>query len=152
MGTRPLEITLKTINMVSLNKHEKGNMGEEIACKYLINKGFAILDRNYRKLWGELDIVGLKDGVIHFFEVKSVTSSLEERVKDLNDRFSDHDAYRPEVNVHGFKIRQIRRMVSTYMSERKINPETEFRFHVASVFMDMNMRRARVRLISDLIL
>lgn len=34
-----------------------GQWGEEIACKYLENKGYIVLDRNFRRKWGEIDIV-----------------------------------------------------------------------------------------------
>ena len=48
-----------------------GQLGEDIACKYLISKGFTIIERNYRKKWGEIDIVSQKSGRIHFVEVKA---------------------------------------------------------------------------------
>lgn len=34
-----------------------GQWGEEIACQYLKNKGYNILERNFRKRWGEIDII-----------------------------------------------------------------------------------------------
>ena len=49
-----------------------GEIGEEIACQFLERKGFKILERNYRKPWGEIDIIAEKDGVIRFVEVKAV--------------------------------------------------------------------------------
>lgn len=36
---------------------ELGQWGEEVAYKYLKNKGYTILDRNFRKKWGEIDII-----------------------------------------------------------------------------------------------
>lgn len=38
-------------------KQQLGQWGEEIACKYLENKGYKILDRNFRQKWGEIDII-----------------------------------------------------------------------------------------------
>lgn len=49
----------------------KGNEGEERAVRYLQDRGFHIVDRNYTKKGGELDIVARKEGVLRFVEVKS---------------------------------------------------------------------------------
>ena len=48
--------------------------GEEIACVYLKKKGFKIIDRNFRKGYGEIDIIALKDDVLVFIEVKTRTT------------------------------------------------------------------------------
>ena len=48
-------------------KHnETGVVGENIVTKYLENKGFSVIDRNYNKKWGELDIIAQKGGLVHF--------------------------------------------------------------------------------------
>lgn len=49
-----------------------GMEGEEIAGLYLIHNGFTIIDRNWNLHRGnEIDIVALKDNVLHFIEVKT---------------------------------------------------------------------------------
>jgi len=58
--------------MVSKSR-KTGDLGESIACRFLINKGFSIVERNYLKKWGEIDIIAKKDGKAHFIEVKSVS-------------------------------------------------------------------------------
>lgn len=50
---------------------EKGNVAEEKACGYLRSEGFDIIDRNVYSRFGEIDIIALKNGVLHFVEVKS---------------------------------------------------------------------------------
>ena len=55
-------------------------MGEKKACEYLKKLGFKIIDRNYRKGYGEIDIVAIEetknDGkVLVFVEVKTRTSN-----------------------------------------------------------------------------
>jgi putative endonuclease len=47
-----------------------GEIGENIAVKFLMKHNFQILERNYTKKWGEIDIVGKKLGKLHFIEVK----------------------------------------------------------------------------------
>jgi putative endonuclease len=49
----------------------KGFAIEDRAQEWLKTQGFEIVDRNYLEKFGELDIVALKGGVIHFIEVKS---------------------------------------------------------------------------------
>jgi putative endonuclease len=56
-------------------KIEEGNRGEEIAVKYLQDKGYKIIDRNFRLKGGEIDIVAVKDGILIFVEVKTRTSN-----------------------------------------------------------------------------
>lgn len=52
-----------------------GNRGEEIASIYLANKGYAIVERNWKTRWCEIDIIAQKDDCIYFVEVKYRTSS-----------------------------------------------------------------------------
>lgn len=54
------------------NNSKVGKIGEDIFVKHLVKHKYSILDRNFRKNWGEIDVVAKKDGIIHFFEVKSV--------------------------------------------------------------------------------
>lgn len=49
----------------------KGDIAEEQACEYLRKRGFSIIDRNVSSRFGEIDIIAMKDEVIHFIEVKS---------------------------------------------------------------------------------
>lgn len=46
-------------------------IGENIACEYLINHHYTILERNFQKRYGELDIVAVKDNILVFIEVKT---------------------------------------------------------------------------------
>lgn len=57
--------------MTKLNKKDVGDRGEELAAEYLQMNGYAILQRNYRQRFAEIDLVALKDGVLVFCEVKS---------------------------------------------------------------------------------
>lgn len=49
----------------------KGNLGEDRACRFLGESGFMIVERNFYSRFGEIDIIALKDEVLHFIEVKS---------------------------------------------------------------------------------
>lgn len=47
-----------------------GVLYENAAVRFLIGKGYRVLQRNYKTRWGEIDIIAEKKGVIHFIEVK----------------------------------------------------------------------------------
>jgi len=47
-----------------------GRQAEAAAAAYLKNRGFKILDQNWRTRWCEIDIVAQKKNVVYFAEVK----------------------------------------------------------------------------------
>lgn len=49
----------------------KGNLAEESACEFLFENGFTIVEQNFYSSFGEIDIIALKNGILHFVEVKS---------------------------------------------------------------------------------
>lgn len=49
----------------------KGDHGEQIATDFLLEKGFSILERNWRHHHLEVDIIASKDGLLHIVEVKT---------------------------------------------------------------------------------
>lgn len=48
-----------------------GNLGEDMAAKYLLDKGYTILHRNWRHKNWETDIIATKKSTLHFIEVKT---------------------------------------------------------------------------------
>ena len=48
-----------------------GNRGEDRAQEYLFARGYEILHRNWRNGRYELDLVAVRDGVLHIIEVKT---------------------------------------------------------------------------------
>jgi len=51
-------------------RSQLGKTGEEIVVTMLEQKGFSILDRNYRKRYGEIDLIASKGDLLVFVEVK----------------------------------------------------------------------------------
>lgn len=103
-----------------------GQKGEDEATKYLRNKGFCILDRNYRKPWGELDIVAKKGEYLYFVEVKTVTRRGE----------VGPDFYEPEDNIHPWKIKRLSRAINTYLLEKKIDDEADWQVDAIAVYLE----------------
>ncbi|HEY7851045.1 MAG TPA: YraN family protein, partial [Ktedonobacterales bacterium] len=48
-----------------------GRHGEDLACLWLQQEGYTILERNWRRLCGELDIIAEREGVVIGVEVKT---------------------------------------------------------------------------------
>lgn len=94
---------------------EIGKIGEDIAEKYLKNKDFQILARNYLKKWGEIDIVTRRTDKIHFIEVKTV--SYETKIE--LDLAVTRRTWRPEENVHAYKLRKLNRAIESWLMENK---------------------------------
>jgi putative endonuclease len=57
-------------------KKELGARGEELAVRYLKNRGYRILERNYRIKFGEIDIIAEQGGDLVFVEVKTRSDNL----------------------------------------------------------------------------
>ncbi len=59
----------------TLDRQSLGKAGEDLACRELERRGYAISARRYRTRFGEIDIVADDHGVIVFVEVKARRSS-----------------------------------------------------------------------------
>lgn len=127
------------------DKQKIGEMGESIAVKFLMKHGFSILDRNYTKKWGEIDIVAQKDNKIYFIEVKSV-SHLPYRTSDFDDN------YNPEDNMHPWKMKRMARTVQTYLLDKKVDDEVEWQVDLLVVYLDLKTGKSEVKVVNDLIL
>ncbi len=99
----------------SFNNKKIGAIGEQIAARYLKDHGFEILNMNYLKKWGEIDVIAKKSNKVHFVEVKTVSYGTK---TDL-ERAVAHGTWRPEENVHAFKIRKLSRAIDTWIAETK---------------------------------
>lgn len=59
-----------------LTNQYKGANGENVAAAYLLQKGYSIIERNWRYKHSEIDIIASKENKLHFVEVKTRTSKL----------------------------------------------------------------------------
>lgn len=93
-------------------KHnELGCLGEEVAARYLIQKGYNILARDWRIGHRDLDIVAFKDGVVIFVEVKTRASL----------RYGP-----PEEAIDNRKIRSLFAAATAYIRYYRVNNPCQF--------------------------
>jgi putative endonuclease len=125
------------------NSQRIGELGEDVACKFLVKHGFSILERNYTKKWGEIDIIAEKWNKRYFIEVKSKS------VSDLN--FVLDEVNRPEENMHIWKMKRLRRVVETYLISKRLG-SVHWQFDLIIVYLDIEKRLARVKVVDNIIL
>jgi len=131
-------------------KNQVGAYGEQIAVNYLKNKGFTVLDINYLKKWGELDIVARETlgnkQIIHFVEVKAVSYE----TKAALTQAVTHETWSPEDNVHFKKIQRMNRTIESWLSEN--NCELDWQIDIAAVRIVTREKFASVKYIPNIIL
>ncbi|MBI3602618.1 MAG: YraN family protein [Candidatus Omnitrophica bacterium] len=96
-----------------------GNYGEEHACRYLQDKGYKILEKNFRNRMGEIDLIAQDKHTVCFIEVKT--------------RKSLHCG-QPYESVHPHKQRKIVQVALTYLKYRYRTVEVLSRFDVISIY------------------
>ena len=138
--------------MPQTEKQNVGNVGENIACRFLEKRGFRIVERNYRKKWGEIDIIAEKDNILHFVEVKTNRADLSAAVSLDGESGGDSAGYRPEESVRLWKKQRMSRAIRTYFAERRIPDDKEFEIDVAAVLLDPHRKKARTKFIKNVLL
>jgi len=106
--------------MAGRGKNLLGRAGEDAVCKYLIDRGHTIMERNWRTGHLEVDIISLARDGIHFVEVKSRTAPVMGSPQDA---------------VTTLKMRHIATAAGRYMAMRgnRTGGDMEVKFDVAAV-------------------
>ncbi len=99
----------------SVSIRGKGRRGEDRAAEFFKERGFTVLERNYRRLTGEIDLILERGGVIYFVEVKT-----------------RHGTFRAEDRIDGAKLRRMLSTAEAYLSDAGLS-DTEVRFLLAVV-------------------
>ncbi len=105
-----------------------GEFGEKIAEKFLKDKGFKIVEKNFCSRNGEIDIIADIGGVRHFIEVKSSISGSAK--------------VDPVENMTSFKIQKQRAVISEYLREKR--GVSDWQIDVLFVYLDIKDRVAKV--------
>ncbi len=55
--------------------NDLGRLGEQLAADWLVERGFTVLERNWRHSRAEVDIIACRALTLHFIEIKTRSSS-----------------------------------------------------------------------------
>jgi putative endonuclease len=116
-----------------------GKIGEDTVLNYYQKLGFLYKERNYRKKWGEIDLIFLRGHVLHFVEVKTV---LKTQIK------SD---FHPHERVDDRKLLRLGRTIETYLLEKKLT-ESLWQFDIAAVEIDLDSKSAEIEVLDNIII
>ena len=97
---------------------ETGKYGESLAIRYLILKDFDIIECNWRHNHLEVDIIAVKNNIIHFIEIKT--------------RHSISFGF-PEESVTGKKFKNLQNAAAVYLS--RFNKVMNIQFDILSIMM-----------------
>ncbi len=126
------------------SKESVGMQGELIASNFLQNKGYEILEMNYKnslgKRLGEIDIIAEDKaaGELVFVEVKT-------------RRLQGNEDALPEENITHSKLRKLSRIAGSYLN-RKNWQDKDYRFDAVSVWLDWDARNAKVKHLKNIFL
>lgn len=111
-----------------------GQLGERIAAEYLAGQRYEILEKNYRKSFGEVDIIAKDQEVMVFVEVKtrqaSAFSSTALEAVDLR------------------KQRRLSRIAREYLLSRRLD-DVSARFDVIAIVLNKKKQAERIDHIRD---
>jgi putative endonuclease len=105
-----------------------GRRGEQLAAEHLERLGYAIVTRNHRTRYGEIDLVACDGTTLVFVEVKTRRGRGQ-----------------PWDNLHDAKRAQVRRMARAYLTEQAGRPRVRLlRFDAIGVVLDHQGRLTRL--------
>lgn len=121
------------------SKNQKiGQIGEDLAERFLMKQGFSIIERNFTKTAGEIDIIANIDFKLHFVEVKTVSC------ENIDNVSCETLKIRPEEQFHIKKFERFSKTIQLYCMERNVSYETNWEIDLLTVYLDLNNKKAKV--------
>jgi len=114
-----------------------GRWGEDFACKCLIGRGYKILARNYRKKFGEIDVIARSsDKTLVFCEVKTIVEKPGFPVQ-----------LSPEDNLTFEKIQKMRRIANFFAAQNPylINEDRGWRIDLIAIVLQPDEAIKRIQ-------
>lgn len=118
-----------------MTKSKTGKFGEQLAVKFLQDRGYEIIARNYYCRHGEIDIIAQREGEMIFVEVKTRS----------NAKFGF-----PEDSFSKRKRGKILRAVERFLVEKRI--ESDYRIDLICVEINKNERKAKIKHFKDVVI
>ncbi len=124
-----------------------GAWGEEIACRYLVQKGYKIIERNFRRKCGEIDIIcsvaekNEFNDLVDDVNVPYGTKIVFVEVKTMDTK----NNIQPEDNMTYSKQKKIIRACKLYLSEKDVDLDSDWQVDVVAIDLDKEKARAKIR-------
>lgn len=133
------EMRIMIARMTVTERRRIGNVGEDIAVRYLQRKGYEVVARNFQRPWGEIDIVARKGGIYRMVEVKTISREMS----------GTDDGLTAEDHVHPKKLDRLSRIAETFMEES--GSDAAYQIDLVAVELDHVSRRAHCTLYEQLL-
>ncbi len=138
-----------------MNTKELGNLGERIACEYLVKKGYKILCKNYRISFGEIDIIAKKqwsllkllknDRSIHFVEVKTIIGGNPSASSGQANNFY------PEEKVDYRKRNKLRKLCLIWLEKNKFPQNYPYQIDVIGILVNKDTRNTKLHYFQNVV-
>lgn len=111
-----------------------GKLGERIASKYLLSAGYKIIEVNFQKRWGEIDIIAVDKNALVFVEVKTRM---------------EFNTISPEASITPWKIRKLKQ---TGLFFKNLHPELPeiLRIDFVGIELSRDLAVQRINLIKNI--
>jgi putative endonuclease len=109
------------VGNIMAQHNELGKKGEQLAVDFLLQKGYAIVERNYRFQKAEVDIIAKKEDTLAVIEVKTRSTS---------------DFGNPQDFVKPKQIQRLVKAIDEYVTVN--NLDIEVRFDIIAIVKDGN--------------
>ena len=121
-------------------KTKKGSLGEQVAAKFLRDKGLEIIEMNYRnesgRRLGEIDIIAKENGEWVFVEVKT-------------REYQNYQNTLPEENITSSKLHKLSKIANSYIKSRNLW-DHPYHFDAISVWLSQDFKKAKIKHIENI--
>ncbi|MDD4607314.1 MAG: YraN family protein [Patescibacteria group bacterium] len=116
---------------MALSKRELGRLGEKIACQFLVQHHYQIIETNFQTRSGEIDLICYdQEGAVVFIEVKTRSN--------LNLGY-------PEEAVGKIKQAKMLKVAEEYILDRPDLSDKNYYFDVLALEINFQTRLAKVK-------
>ena len=121
-----------------MNSRKIGVLGEKIAIRYLQNKGYQVLDRNFifripgfpQK--GEIDIIAKKGDTIFFIEAKTIQQR-------------EGNFFKPEDKVNLKKQKKLGKTAQSWLMKKNLSLDSKWQIDILSIIINLKDKKAKIR-------
>ena len=129
----------------NMDTKELGNLGEKLACEYLVKKGYKILGKNWRISFGEIDIIAVQKWritnifakrAVHFIEVKTI---------------ADSAGFFPEQHANYKKQRKLKQLAQIWLQKNKYPQNIPYQIDIIGILVNQEKRSTKLHYFGNVV-